>query len=72
MSEFHDFFDSLEQQFKSQLPFVAYRKPNSEEVKGMLQKNDELHVVKDYAESGFVFVPFDDREDGTSCTTHYQ
>ncbi len=63
MSDSHDFFDRLEEHFSSQLPFVAYRKPNSDEVKIMLQKNDKLYKVSDYGESGFVFAPFDDRED---------
>lgn len=58
-----DFFGKLTHQLKINLPFVAYRKPNSGEVKAMLQKNDGLHIVKDYSESGFVFAPFDDGED---------
>lgn len=63
MSESHDFFDRLEEQFNNKLPLVAYRKPNSDEVKVMFQKNDKLHKVSDYSESGFVFAPFDERED---------
>ncbi len=63
MSVSHDFFARLEQQFTSKLPFVAYRKPNSDEVKAMLQIDDKLNKVSDYNESGFVFAPFDDRED---------
>ena len=58
-----DFFGKLTHQYKINLPFVIYRKPNSEEVNAMLQKNDELYKVSDYSESGFVFAPFDDRED---------
>ena len=63
MSELHDFFNKLEQQLANALPFVVYRKPNSDVVKAMLQKNDTLHRISDYNESGFVFAPFDDRED---------
>ncbi len=63
MSESHDFFDRLEQQFTSKLPFVTYRKPNSDEVKAMLQIDDKLNKVSNYTESGFVFAPFDDKED---------
>ncbi len=58
-----DFFCKLTHQYKINLPFVAYRKPNSEEVNAMLQNNDQLDKVSDYSESGFVFAPFDDRED---------
>lgn len=62
MSEFHDFFDVLEQQLENQLPFVAYRKPNTNDVMAVFQSDDKLHLVSDYNESGFIFSPFDDRE----------
>lgn len=63
MSNSDDFFKRLVQQISSQLPFVAYRKPNSDEVKTMLQKDGELYKIYDYNESGFVFAPFDDSKD---------
>ncbi|MEW4924129.1 chorismate-binding protein [Algibacter sp. 2305UL17-15] len=56
------FFNRLEQQLKSQLPFVVYRKPNTINVKTILQKDDALHITKHFEESGFVFSPFDDRK----------
>lgn len=59
MNESHDFFDRLEQQLVDQLPFVVYRKPNSDAVKAMLQMDDKLHKMSDYGKSGFVFAPFD-------------
>ena len=43
-----DFFGKITHQFKINLPFVAYRKPNSGEVKAMLQSDDALHKVIDY------------------------
>ena len=58
-----DFFEGLEQHFNRQLPFVTYRKPNALEIKAILQKDNKLHLVTDYSESGFVFAPFDDRKD---------
>jgi isochorismate synthase len=54
------FFETIQKQFKNQLPFVAYRKPNSSELKALLQENDTVHYVENYAEVGFVFAPFDD------------
>lgn len=57
-----DFFNSIESQYKHQLPFVVYRKPNKTEVNGLLQNNNELFFTKDFAEKGFVFSPFDDSE----------
>jgi len=52
--------ETLAEQFKNKLPFVAYRKPNSTFTKAILQHDDTLHTVSDFTESGFVFAPFDD------------
>lgn len=54
------FFEKLQEHYKIQLPFVAYRKPNASEVRGLLQKDNTIHYVENYDESGFVFAPFDD------------
>jgi len=40
-----EFFKNLTQQFNSKLPFVAYRKSNTNEVFAMLQKDDLIHKV---------------------------
>ncbi len=58
-----DFFGSIEQQHKSKLPFVAYRKPNTLAIKAMLQQDSELFITKNFSENGFVFAPFDNKED---------
>ena len=58
-----DIFLKIENHFRSNLPFVVYRKPDSEEIKAMLQQDNELHKTSDYDKSGFVFAPFDDKED---------
>ena len=55
-------FERIEKQFEAKLPFVAYRKPNSSEVKGIFQRDDELHNITDFTESGFVMAPFDSRD----------
>ncbi|WP_204345331.1 chorismate-binding protein [Psychroserpens algicola] len=54
-----DVLGRIENQFISGLPFVAYRKPNASTIHAMLQKNDDVHIVVDFTESGFVFSPFD-------------
>ncbi|MDX1753914.1 MAG: chorismate-binding protein [Salinimicrobium sediminis] len=58
-----EFFDRLEGQYASGLPFVAYRKPilngNKNEVTAILQQDEQLYHSKDFTESGFVFAPFD-------------
>ena len=58
-----EFFKNLTQHFNSKLPFVAYRKSNTNEVFAMLQKDDLIHKVSDFSEKGFVFAPFDVKGD---------
>ena len=60
---FPDFLQTLSEHWQSHMPFVAYRKPNETTVKAFLQSTDELFLVKDYKESGFVMAPFDSRDD---------
>ncbi|NQY07230.1 MAG: chorismate-binding protein [Flavobacteriaceae bacterium] len=43
-------------------PFVAYRKPNQEQVKLVIKNDDRLHTVTDYTESGFILAPFDSEQ----------
>ncbi|OEK08318.1 isochorismate synthase [Flavivirga aquatica] len=57
-----DFFKRIDAQYKSQYPFVVYRKPNSIKVNGLLQNNDNLFFTEDFIEKGFVFSPFDDEK----------
>ncbi|WP_276166552.1 chorismate-binding protein [Zobellia alginiliquefaciens] len=54
-----DFFQKIESQLERKLPFVAYRKPNENAINAIFQKDSDLHHVKDYTETGFVFAPFD-------------
>lgn len=56
-------FERIEKQFDDKLPFVAYRKPNASEVKGMFQRDDKLHYMTDFTESGFLIAPFDSKDD---------
>jgi isochorismate synthase len=46
-------------QFGQNLPFVIYKKPNSNTINGIFQQNDSLFEVNDFAEKGFVFASFD-------------
>ncbi|WP_442265615.1 chorismate-binding protein [Tenacibaculum sp. ZS6-P6] len=52
-------FKEIESSLKDDLPFVAYRKPNSKEVKSFFQNNAALYLSNDFIEEGFVFAPFD-------------
>lgn len=46
-------------QFKQNLPFALYKKPNNNIVTGFFQKNNTLFLVNDFSEKGFVFASFD-------------
>ncbi len=52
----------LESAYANKLPFVAYREPNLEVVKAMVQNSDEIHSVTANEEPGFVFAPFNSVE----------
>ena len=47
-----------EDQYAHNLPFVLYRKPNAKNVIALLQSDETLYKVSNYAEKGFVFAPF--------------
>jgi len=47
------------QQLGQNLPFVLYKKPNSNTVTGLFQQNDNLFEATDFTEKGFVFTSFD-------------
>lgn len=55
-------FDTISTQFKHQLPFVIYRKPNEKCVSAFLMKGVGLNFTKSFEEKGFVFAPFSDGE----------
>lgn len=55
-------FYKIENHFTNKLPFVAYRKPDSETVSGLFMKDDQLHYTTKFTEIGFVFAPFNSEE----------
>jgi isochorismate synthase len=50
---------NIDQQLQQQFPFVAYRKPNSNDVILISQQDDKLYEVENFEEQGFVFANFD-------------
>lgn len=58
MIESIDFFQNLNDLLRDKKPFVVYRKPGSDTVKALLQKDTISHRLNDFSESGFVFAPF--------------
>lgn len=57
-----DFFQKVQLQLDEKLPFVIYRKPDSDTVEGLLQKNGSLFQTDEFTEKGFVMVSFDGKE----------
>lgn len=53
-----DFFDKVQQQIDSELPFVIYNKPNSDKLVGFFQHDNRLYWAADFSEPGFVLAPF--------------
>lgn len=49
----------IQKHYADELPFAIYRKPNKNEIRGVLQQDDKLYITSDFKESGFVFAPFD-------------
>ena len=54
-----DFFNKVKQHFQNNLPFVIYKKPNTELINGLLQNDDKLNISQNLSESGFIFSSFD-------------
>jgi isochorismate synthase len=49
----------IQEHYKRKLPFVVYNKPNTSEVFGLFQQNDDLNVITNqFDRQGFVFAPF--------------
>ncbi|WP_037320897.1 chorismate-binding protein [Salegentibacter sp. Hel_I_6] len=55
---FEDFFSRLETQIQGGNPFVAYRNPNINNVKALLQNDSKTYKNLEFSESGFIFAPF--------------
>ena len=54
--------NKIEENFKGNKPFVAYRKPNSLTISGFFMKDDALDFTTEFTETGFVFAPFNSEE----------
>lgn len=51
-------FKTIEKHFRENLPFVVYKKPNTNNLLGFFQNDDRLNFVKNFKETGFVFCNF--------------
>jgi len=74
-----DFFNKAKQHFQNNLPFVIYKKPNSELINGLFQNESKLHISQNLSETGFVFTSFDinkkiliPKNNSVEITAHFQ
>lgn len=49
----------IQNHINADLPFVLFRYPNMDNVKGLLQLDDKLHHASDFSSDGFIFAPYD-------------
>ena len=61
--EYKILLDRIEEAYAKELPFVAYKKPNDKVIKGIFQKDPILNFSNSYSEKGFLFAPFNNREE---------
>jgi isochorismate synthase len=54
-----EFLIKVKQHFQKNLPFVIYKKPNTELIKGLFQNDRKLNLSDNLSETGFVFTSFD-------------
>ncbi|WP_010182242.1 chorismate-binding protein [Aquimarina agarilytica] len=55
-----DFFEKINSHWKSQLPFVIFKKPNDNDISVYLNSSNEIKAGGGFNEAGFVFSPFMD------------
>ena len=55
-------FDKVITQYKNELPFVVYSKPDEEKVTAYLMPDTNLDFTTNFKEAGFVFAPFNSDE----------
>ena len=55
-------FDKIKTHYFSKLPFVAYHKPNTDNVSAFFMEDIALSFVSNFEEKGFVFAPFSSDE----------
>ncbi|PRX55177.1 chorismate-binding protein [Flagellimonas meridianipacifica] len=60
--EFQHLLDKVKNAIEQRLPVCLYRKPNQEKVKAVFQNSDQLLFTSDFENTGFVFAPFDLRD----------
>lgn len=60
---FEELIKQLAEHQNKNLPFVVYRKPKTKIVNAILQKDDAIHYLRDFNATGFIFAPFDSKNE---------
>lgn len=60
--DFNSFTAHIKEHFQKKKPFVIYKKPLALKINCFLQNNDQLDVWESYDQSGFVFAPFEEKD----------
>ena len=55
----NEFLNIVKQHFQQNLPFVIYKKPNSQLIKGLFQNDRKLNISDNLSETGFIFTSFE-------------
>ncbi len=55
---YKELFSQSEKQLENNLPFVLFRKPGTDQIKGIFQNDAVLHRTDNFSKEGFVFGPF--------------
>ncbi len=58
--DFKSFTAYAREHFQKKKPFVIYKKPFALKMNCFLQNNDQLDLLENYDQSGFVFAPFEE------------
>ena len=58
-----DLIVALKKAFEEGIPFVAYRKPGASGINYLIQDDDAVHRTTSFKETGFVFSPFDKKQE---------
>ncbi len=68
----NSFYRRIVEQYKLNLPFAVYSKPNSQTIIALLQQDDVLYTITDFSESGFAFSSFHEKHNYLIPENHSQ
>ncbi|MEE9348735.1 MAG: chorismate-binding protein [Flavobacteriaceae bacterium] len=55
-------YQKIQNNLSQKIPFVSFRKPNTNTLHLIEQKNNSVNLLKNYSQIGFLFAPFDTKK----------